>query len=147
MNDLTRLSLRFFARAKRWLPMALCCIPVVVIGVLAAMGAGLFGNGRVFTMDGNAIFLLAMGLACPIGMGLMMWLMNRQMSQHMEPLSSDKQKRFSPVDRLVALQEERRTLDAEIAELSQEVERDEQYPLVVSGSPSLPEDTSFSEVR
>lgn len=147
MNDLTRLSLRFFARAKRWLPLALCCIPVVVIGILAAMGVSLLSKERVITMEGNAIFLLVMGLACPIGMGLMMWLMNRQMSQQSEPLSSDNQKRLSPTDRLVALQEERQTLDAEIAELSQEVELYEQYPLVVSGSPSLPDDTSFSEVR
>lgn len=143
MNDLTRLSLRFFARAKRWLPLALCCTPVVVIGVLAAIGAGLFGNGRVFTMDGNAIFLLVMGLACPIGMGLMMWLMNKQMSQHAEPRPFDRQKHLSPANRLAELHDERRALDAEIVELSQDVELDGQRPLVVSGSRAIPDDTSF----
>ena len=147
MNDLVRFSMRFFTLAKRWLPMALCCIPVLVIGVLAAIGAGLLSNGRVFTMDGNAIFLLVMGLACPIGMGLMMWLMNRQMSQHAEPRSSDKQKRLSPADRLAALHDERRILEAEITELSHQVELDEPHYLPLSEPSSVPEDTPLSAAR
>ncbi len=147
MNDLTRFPRRFFILARRWLPIALCCVPMVVIGVLAAVGARLFSNGRVSTIDVNTIFLLVMGLACPIGMGLMMGLMNRHMSHQPEPLSSDKQKRLSPADRLAALHDERRALEAEIAELSHEVELDEGHHLPLSDPPSTPEDTPLSAAR
>ena len=98
-------------------------------------------------MDSNTLFLLIVGLACPIGMGLMMWLMNRQMSHHAEPLSSDKQKRLSPANRLAALHEERRILEAEIAEFSHEVELDERPPLTLPDPPSAPEDAPLSAAR
>ena len=98
-------------------------------------------------MDVNTIFLLVMGLACPIGMGLMMWLMNKNMSQHPEQLSSDKQKRLSPADRLAALHDERRILEAEITELSHQVELDEPHYLPLSNPLSVPEDTPISEAR
>ena len=98
-------------------------------------------------MDVNTIFLLVMGLACPIGMGLMMWLMNKNMSQHPEQLSSDKQKRLSPADRLAALHDERRILEAEITELSHQVELDEPHYLPLSEPSSVPEDTPLSAAR
>ncbi|MBZ0294516.1 MAG: hypothetical protein K8L99_18270 [Anaerolineae bacterium] len=129
---------------KRWLPIGICCLPGFAAVLVAA---GIITVKGMQSMDINTLFLLVMGLACPIGMGLMMWLMNKNMSHQPEQSSSDKQKRISAADRLVALHEERRALESEIAELSHEVELDGQRPLPLSGSPYLPEDTSFSDVR
>lgn len=128
---------------KRWLPMALCCLPGVAVGVLLGVGVIFFGNGRIDRMDANSIFLLVMGLACPISMGLMMWLMNKQMGHQPEHLSADKEKNINPVDRLTALQEQRQQLEAEIAELSQIAELEaEQDTLTRDGSPVAPDDSS-----
>lgn len=94
-------------------------------------------------MNANSIFLLVMGLACPIGMGLMMWLMNKHMSHQPEDLSSDKQKHINPTDHLAALQEQRQRLEAEIAELSQIVELEaERDTLVRDGSQVAADDSS-----
>ena len=117
MKELPRLSLRILALVKRRLPLALCCIPVVVVGVLAAVGAGLFSKGRVSTMDVNTIFLLVMGLACPIGMGLMMWLMNRQMNQNAGGPRLEGEPSPRDEDRLAQLRLRRQLLDEEIKQL------------------------------
>jgi hypothetical protein len=60
---------------KRWLPIALCCLPgvatLVVIGLGVAVGGsvlGAFFNGPL----GLGLIALAV-LACPLSMGLMMW--------------------------------------------------------------------------
>lgn len=59
---------------RRWLPIALCCLPgvaaVAVIGIGAAVGGAAVGallNGPL----GFGLLALAM-LACPLSMGLMM---------------------------------------------------------------------------
>jgi hypothetical protein len=131
-------------KTKHWLPMALCCLPGVAVGVLLGVGTIFFGNGRVYSMDANSIFLLVMGLACPIGMGLMMWLMNKQMSHQPEDLSSDKQKHVGAADHLAALRGQRQLLEAEIAELSQIVELEERHEALLADSSSVPEDTPIS---
>ncbi|MEP7198664.1 MAG: hypothetical protein ABI874_02495 [Chloroflexota bacterium] len=53
---------------------------------------------------------IIMAIACPVSMGLAMWLMNRQGGNmtHNAP---------NPAGRLVALQSQRETLNKEIAEL------------------------------
>ncbi|MEW5987321.1 MAG: hypothetical protein AB1791_11845 [Chloroflexota bacterium] len=65
-------------------------------------------------MELTTLLLLVAALACPIGMGLMMWLMNKNMggqsSQAMPGHTSE-------ADRLKALQEQRRSLEQEIAEV------------------------------
>lgn len=95
-------------------------------------------------MEPQTILLIVMGLACPIGMGLMMWLMNKNMSQQPEHLSADKQKHINPTDHLAALQEQRQRLEAEIAELSQIVELEEQREALLPDSSSTPQDTPIS---
>lgn len=129
---------------KRWLPIGICCLPGFAAALVAA---GIITVKGMQSMDINTLFLLVMGLACPIGMGLMMWLMNKNMSHQPEQSSSDKQKRISAADRLVALHEERRALESEIAELSHEVELDERHHLPLSNPLSVPEDTPISEAR
>lgn len=62
------------ARLRKWMPMALCCLPG--IAVAAAVGIGLTLGGATFGAWlggplGVGLIALAL-LACPISMGLMM---------------------------------------------------------------------------
>lgn len=143
--NLAGFHLRFFTMLNRGLPNAICCIPVLVVGILIAVGAFFVRNGRVLTMDVNSIFLLMVGLACPIGMGLMMWLMHRHMNQPQAPSSPEKKSQsISTAKRLAELHEQRRVLDAEIATLSQGIEIEEQPRQVNSEPSSVLEDMPVS---
>lgn len=76
-------------------------------------------------MDVSLLLLLLVVLACPIGMGIMMWMMNKNMSgQNGHAMTSD-QTPVTEDDRLVALRQQRQTLEAEIAEANRLVEREE----------------------
>lgn len=68
-------------------------------------------------MDLNTLFLLLVGLACPVGMGLMMWMMNKSMSNSTSNLRKQDELPFDLEDYLVQLRLQRRLLDDEIAEL------------------------------
>ena len=83
-------------------------------------------------MNPSTLLLLIGVLACPIGMGVMMWLMNKNMSS--QSAMSEHQ---SAVERLAALRAQRQTLEAEIAEVAKiaelEAKREALSPKVKSG--------------
>ena len=72
-------------------------------------------------MELSTILILVAVLACPIGMGLMMWMMNKNMGgdSHQSMSGTD-------ADRLNVLREQRRMLDQEIAEVQKISELEEQ---------------------
>jgi len=65
-------------------------------------------------MDTSTLFIVLAFLVCPIGMGLMMWMMNKNMS---EPSDHTTPGDISAKERLETLREQRRLLELEIEEV------------------------------
>ena len=111
---------------KQWFSVAICCLPGVAV-VMVAIGIVTFnGLGRQI-MDINTLFLVVMGLACPVGMGLMMWVMNKQMSQNNDGLEYKMKPSLQIEDRATQLKLQRYLIDEEINQL------EAQNPKIVSG--------------
>ena len=72
-------------------------------------------------MELSTILIVVAALACPIAMGLMMWMMNKNMGgdSHQSMSGTD-------ADRLNALRNQRQILDQEIAEVQKIIELEEQ---------------------
>ena len=68
---------------------------------------------------------LIAAIACPLGMGLMMWLMHRQMNGPAPKLTTG-QNSTNPSERLAVLRDQRAALDAEIAATAQMVDLENQ---------------------
>lgn len=66
-------------------------------------------------MDPSTLLILVAVLACPIGMGVMMYMMNKQGGQQGHSMPGHTAQ-TSEADRLKALREQRRLLEQEIAE-------------------------------
>ena len=83
-------------------------------------------------MELSTLLLAVAILGCPIGMGVMMWMMNKQMGgQHNQAVSAG-QLPAEPTARLAALREQRAALEAEIAETAQVAELESRREALVS---------------
>lgn len=58
---------------KHWLSMALCCVPMLAAPLLFVLAGAMGWRIGVFGVIVTALAVLA----CPLGMGLMMWQMAR----------------------------------------------------------------------
>jgi len=67
-------------------------------------------------MELSTILIIGAALACPIAMGLMMWMMNRNMSGPQDHSMPGHTSHVSEADRLKSLREQRQRLETEIAE-------------------------------
>ncbi len=68
-------------------------------------------------MELESLLYFAALLACPIGMGAMMWMMGKNMGgQKAQPMSDAQMTASSTEERLDALHAQRQALEAEIAE-------------------------------
>ena len=114
------------AKLRKWLPIALCCLPGVAVAAIVGIGiapravaVGTSLGGPV----GLGLLVLAT-LACPVSMGLMM-MRQRGAGQNTAPGSSATMMdcclpgpgEEASVDRLTALRARREALEHELAEL------------------------------
>ncbi len=110
------------AKLRKWMPIALCCLPGVAIAAIVGIGAAVSGASLSGPL-GLGLIALAM-LACPLSMGLMM--MRRGSNQNSTSGSSQmmadccapgEQAQTVESDRLAALRARREALERELAEL------------------------------
>lgn len=111
-------------KLRKWLPIALCCLPGVAVAAIVVIGMAFGGAVLSTTLSGPlGVGLLVLAVAaCPMSMGLMMWRQRRSSqgtemghsSMGMECCAPGKG--ASP-DRLAALRAQREALERELAEL------------------------------
>jgi len=113
------------AKTKRWLPIALCCLPGVAIAVIAGLGLAVGGTAFGVSFSGPlglGLIALAM-LACPVSMALMMRRGSKQttVSDHPHVMADccvpEEQTATMESDRLATLRARREALEREVAEL------------------------------
>jgi hypothetical protein len=114
-------------RLRKWIPIALCCLPGVAGAVMLGVGVAT-GSTALWFLNGGPLGLAVMALAlvaCPVSMGYMM--LRRRGSSHrqtrmeeccvpgpVEPAAEP----GAPANGLEALRARREALERELAELS-----------------------------
>ena len=98
----------------RWVSIALCCTPGLIAVDIGIISIRFLGRP---IMDLNTLVLLLVGLVCPIGMGLLMWMMNKNMNQSVDNLRKNDESPADLEDYLMHLRLQQQLLEDEIAEL------------------------------
>lgn len=91
-------------------------------------------------MDPRTLLLVVAALACPIAMGLMMWMMNRNMSDDRQGAMRGDQRPTSAAERLAELRAERELLEAEIAEVTRIAELEARREALAGSQPATSKD-------
>lgn len=114
------------AKLRKWMPIALCCLPGVAVAAIVGIGIA-FGGAAIGTTLGGPLglgLLVLATLACPVSMGLMM-MRQRGSGQNAAPGSSamtmdcclPEPGEEASVERLTALRARREALEHKLAEL------------------------------
>lgn len=90
------------------------------------------------SMEPNMLLIVVASLACPIGMGVMMWMMNKRMGEQRDPRAHEEHVPASVTDRLARLGRQRQKLEEEIAEATRLVEPGAGRDVPRSSTSSLP---------
>ena len=86
-------------------------------------------------MELSTLLLILAVLICPISMGIMMWMMNRNMSGQQDHSMPGHTSHASEADRLKALHEQRQQLEQEIAETEKIVALEAKKTLIQGDAP------------
>ena len=110
------------ARLRKWMPIALCCLPGVAIAAMIGVGIALGGSAIGASLGGPlGISLIVLGaLACPLSM---YWMMTRQRGSSQQVAPSGSQVMADccapgeepSSDRMESLRAQRESLERELA--------------------------------
>ena len=98
-------------------------------------------------MELSTLLFLAGSLACPIVMGLMMWMMSRNMGGQSDHSSSDQHQPVFGADRLATLHAQQRDLVAEIAEVTRLAELEAQRDALLNNRTLSPSKANAATVQ
>lgn len=89
-------------------------------------------------MELSTLLILAGSLACPIVMGMMMWLMSRNVGGQSGQTMSDPHPPATSKERLAALRAQQQAVEAEIAEVTYLAELETQREALLGSKTAAP---------
>lgn len=98
-------------------------------------------------MELSTLLFLAGGLACPIVMGTMMWLMMKNMGGQSSQSTSGQHVPAASKERLATLHAQQQALEAEIVEVTRLAELEAQREVLLGSRESTRPKTSTSAVQ
>jgi len=113
-------------KLRKWMPIALCCLPGVAIAVIIGLGIAVGGSTIGASLGGplGIVLIAVAALACPLSMGLIM-MRQRGSGQQSTPYNSaaqmdcclPEQNEETSTHQLASLRAKREALEHQLAEL------------------------------